>query len=272
MFCYAYYVTPPPTSGSIVIRKRVEGGASQVFNFDGNLSFNADGRFDITLNNQESANSPVFYRAAGRPGGRTSSCRRLVVDRARLSEDGESAVDTDLAAAEVRITLAARDNVVCTFTNALTPPDGQLFIEKITRGSTGLFNFDIFPSGADRPSAEARARTEEPNVPVAAQPSPLTVSPGSYRIEEQLPTSRAGEWRLRRVFCNAKPVRIRRPRRTTSSVNVTIEPGQGAACTFVNKFVPKGAIVIDKMTVGGTGTAGFTISPVRDPETSYSSP
>ena len=107
-------------------------------------------------------------------------------------------------------------------------------------------------------------------MPVAAQPSPLTVSPGSYRIEEQLPTSRAGEWRLRRVFCNAKPVGIRRPRRTTSSVNVTIEPGQGAACTFVNKFVPKGAIVIDKMTVGGTGTAGFTISPVRDPETSYS--
>ena len=103
-------------------------------------------------------------------------------------------------------------------------------------------------------------------MPVAAKPSPLTVSPGSYRVDEQLPTSRAGKWRLRRVFCNAKPIRIMRP---ASSVDVQIEPGEGAACTFVNKFVPKGAIVIDKTTVGGTGTAGFTISPVRHPETSY---
>ena len=109
VFCYAYYVTPPPTSGSIVIRKRVEGGASQVFNFDGNLSFNADGRFDITLNNQESANSPVFYRAAGT----TWRAHELVPGGWSLTglacqKTGMSAVDTDLAAAEVRITLAAR--------------------------------------------------------------------------------------------------------------------------------------------------------------------
>ena len=176
----------------------------------------------------------------------------------------------DLAAAEVSITLAARDLVVCTFTNEVTPPDGQLFIEKITRGATGLFGFEIFPSGADRPTAEARARTEEPNVPVAAEPSPLTLGPGKYRIDERLPRSRAGEWRLSRVFCNAETVGIRRPRRRTSSVDVTIEAGEGAACTFVNRFIPKGAIVIDKVTVGGTGTAGFTITPLRDPGTSYS--
>ena len=270
VFCYAYYVTPPPTSGRIVIEKRVDGGASQIFNFDGNLSFNDGGKFSITLSNQESASTSEFFRAAGE----TWTAHELVP--AGWSLTGISCVtalgstwDGNLAAAEVSITLAARDLVTCTFTNALTPPDGQLFIEKITRGSTGTFNFDIFPSGADEPLVEASARTEEPNVPVAAQPSPLTVGPGDYRIEEQLPASRAGEWRLRRVFCNAKPVGIRRARRTTSSVDVTIEPGRGAACTFVNKFVPKGAIVIDKMTVGGTGTAGFTITPVRDPETSY---
>ena len=105
---------------------------------------------------------------------------------------------------------------------------------------------------------------------MAAEPSPLTLGPGEYRIDERLPRSRAGEWRLRRVFCNGDTVGVRRPRRRTSSVNVTIEAGEGAACTFVNRFIPKGAIVIDKVTVGGTGTAGFTITPFRDPGTSYS--
>ena len=51
---------------------------------------------------------------------------------------------------------------------------------------------------------------------------------------------------------------------------MTIEPDEGAACTFINRFTPAGAIVIDKATVGGTGTAGFTISPVGDPDTTYS--
>ena len=271
VFCYAYYVKPPPTSGRIVIRKRVVGGASQVFNFDGNLSFNEGGKFSITLNNQESASTSEFFRAAGE----TWTAHELVPAGWSLTDIScvtplGSTWDGDLAAAEVRITLRARDLVTCTFTDALTPADGQLFIEKLTRGGTGLFGFEIFPSGGDRPTAEAQARTEERNVPVAADPSPLELGPGDYRIEERLPRRRAGEWRLKRVFCNADTVGIRRPRSRTSSVDVTIEAGEGAACTFVNKFVPKGAIVIDKATVGGTATTGFTISPLRDPQTSYS--
>ena len=186
------------------------------------------------------------------------------------TQTGASSVVEDVPAAEVSITLAARDNVVCTFTNAVRPPEGELFIEKITRGSTGLFNFEIFPRGGGQ-SRDARARTQEPNVAVSAEPSPLTLGPGRYRIRERLPRSRAGDWRLNRVFCNGNPVPVRRPPgRRVSSVGVTIEPDEGAACTFVNRFTPAGAIVIDKATVGGTGTAGFTISPVGDPDTTYS--
>ena len=107
MFCYAYYVTPPPTSGRIVIRKRVAGGASQVFNFDGNLSFNDGGKFSITLNNQESASTSVFYRAAGE----TWTVHELVPDGWSLTglscvAPGGSTWDADLAAAEVSIILA----------------------------------------------------------------------------------------------------------------------------------------------------------------------
>lgn len=40
VFCFAYYVQPPPTAGTIVIRKQVQGTAktSELFPFKGNLS------------------------------------------------------------------------------------------------------------------------------------------------------------------------------------------------------------------------------------------
>ena len=41
VFCFAYYVTPPPTSGTIVVRKEVSSpaGADQTFTFEGNVSY-----------------------------------------------------------------------------------------------------------------------------------------------------------------------------------------------------------------------------------------
>ena len=53
VFCYAYYVTPPPTSGTIVVTKAVqplEAGAppSGTFRFDGNVSYTDDNTFSLT--------------------------------------------------------------------------------------------------------------------------------------------------------------------------------------------------------------------------------
>jgi hypothetical protein len=81
VFCYAYYVRPPPTSGTIVIRKEVRGtqGATHTFSFDGNLSFNVGNIFNLRVSNGQPA-SQSFYRAATavptRPGWCTSGCRR----------------------------------------------------------------------------------------------------------------------------------------------------------------------------------------------------
>ena len=76
IFCYAYYVTPPPTSGTIIIRKQVSDppGADQNFQFGGNLTFNADGRFDLNVQDGNTA-SQTFYRAetgSGTHPGRSS--------------------------------------------------------------------------------------------------------------------------------------------------------------------------------------------------------
>jgi uncharacterized repeat protein (TIGR01451 family) len=275
VFCYAYYVKPPPTSGTIVIRKEVQnvaGGATETFNFDGNLSFNAGGNFSIKLNNQTSNSAPPFYRASGE----TWTAREIVppgwvLANLSCTKTGTSGITTDLGAARVSIALAPADRVVCTFTNALRPPEGRLYIRKITEGGLGIFDFDVFPeSGGDK--KEARARTDEEGVAAEAEPSPLKVKPGVYRIEERLPGSDTGKWRLDEAYCNAKERKIKRLRRrraSLGSVQVKIEDQRGAACTFENEFIPDGSIAIDKTTQGGTGTAGFTIQPVDDPQTSF---
>ncbi len=275
VFCYAYYVKPPPTSGTIVVRKVVEGvtgGATETFAFDGNLSFNPGGNFSIRLTNQSSGSAPAFYRAAGQ----TWTVRERDLpgwDLTDLSctQTGASTISIDEPSGQVDIALVPADRVVCTYTNTLRPPEGYLFIRKITSGSVGIFDFDVFPpDGGDK--KEARAETEQEDVPVQAQPSPLKVRPGVYRVEERVPASDEGTWRLDSAYCNAKLRKVKRRLRgkpRLSSVEVRIEDQKGAACTFENEFTPDGGIAIDKTTLGGTGTAGFTIQPLDDPQTSY---
>lgn len=49
VYCFAYYVVPPPTSGTIVIRKEVSSpaDADKSFTFQGNISYTPDQRFTL---------------------------------------------------------------------------------------------------------------------------------------------------------------------------------------------------------------------------------
>ena len=66
MFCYAYYVTPPPTSGTIVIRKQVDVDPPQFYTQDfgcvSNITYNASGDFVLAVTNNAAA-SMTFIRA-----------------------------------------------------------------------------------------------------------------------------------------------------------------------------------------------------------------
>jgi hypothetical protein len=60
VFCYGLYVKPPPTSGTITIKKHVSGappGGAPLFSFNGSLSFDPDG-FELAA-----GGSQDFYRA-----------------------------------------------------------------------------------------------------------------------------------------------------------------------------------------------------------------
>ena len=98
---------------------------------------------------------------------------------------------------------------------------------------------------------------------VDAQPSPLTLSPGRYRLDERVPHSRRGRWRLDDVVCDGQVLP------NPEEAEVTITDGAGATCTFVNSFEASGEIQIEKVTLGGVTTTGFVIWPVGDPETRY---
>ena len=197
VFCYAYYVRPPPTSGTIVIRKEVRGtpGATQTFTFDGNLSFNEGNVFNLRVSNGQPA-SQTFYRAATGAADAPWVVHERVPGGWRLAQlscqsTGGSVATTDLAGARAEIRLAAGDTVTCTYVNEVRPPAGELFIRKLTRGGIGSFDFDVIPVGGGA-GAKAHAETQQERVAVDAQPSPLTLSPGTYRIDEHLPESRAG--------------------------------------------------------------------------------
>ncbi len=260
VFCYAFYVKPPPTTGLITIRKQVVGapaGANPSFPFNGDISFDPHG-FQLT-----DGGSIDFWRA----GGSTWTVTEGAVDGYSLeSLDCSSAAGTSTfqySASTAHISLAALDHVTCTYTNRYIPPSGGLTIRKITRGGVGTFSYTVTPSSGAGETHRARATTIEPNVPVNAEPSLVTLAPGTYTIRERAPTSPDGRWRLRSVTCNDVS------RSTTRPTQVTIRSGVEVTCLFTNTFMPRGSISLAKITEGNIGNTTFQVTPVTGKPAHY---
>jgi len=260
-FCYAYYVTPPPKSGTIVIRKEVEGSGSapQNFNFGGNVSYNPGGTFDLSAS-PASAGAQTFYRAETRAGEEPWKVDEevpegWVLDEIRC-EHGASQVTTDRGSASVDISLAAGDTVTCTYVDRLRPPAGSLLLGKVTENGVGRFRFRVRDSSGDvvRRTSITTAAEGAP-----AYAGPLTLSPGDYEIEESSPRSDRGDWRLVGVSCNGE-------RERGSATKVTVADGGGVLCTFTNRLDFDGRLTIAKEAIGNTGTAAFQITTPSDPE------
>jgi uncharacterized repeat protein (TIGR01451 family) len=255
VFCYALYVSPPPTAGTITIKKQVTGapaGDNPAFPFSGNISFDPNG---FQLRDGESQDFP-------RAGGETWVVTESAVDNYALASvqcsavsggPGPPASTWTVRGSTTSINLAAEEHVTCVYTNRYGPPSGGLTISKITRGGTGSFDYVVEPASGGA-QTHARATTRLPNVPVNAQPSPLSLAPGSYTIRELPTPSPDGSWRLVSVRCNGQA------ESTTGPVTVDVVSGAGTVCTFINKFTPIGSISLAKVTRGGTGTSSFVIN------------
>ena len=254
IFCYAFYVVPPPTSGTITIQKRVVGapaGENPAFAYNGSISFDPDG---FSLQNGQSED---FFRA----GGQTWEVHEDPVDNygltsvdcsATTASGGPGSSTATVTGRTVAISLVANEHVTCVYTNAYVPPAGGLSIEKITRDGVGQFGYTVAPSGGGASRQEV-ASTEHAGVPVAATPSLAHLSPGDYTITEHSPSSKLGRWKTVSVRCDGAKENPGKP------AHVTVSSGQTTTCAYVNVFIPAGAISLAKITNGSTGSLNFLI-------------
>jgi hypothetical protein len=257
VFCYAYYVTPPPTSGTVVVRKQVEdpgGSALLPFHFRGNVSYTVGHDFTLSAGEGRPAQE-TFVRAATGPGDEPWTVAEDALPGWQLSSatcgsaSGASRALTDLAQRSAAVTLAAGDVVTCTFVNRLQPPPAGLTLSKLTLGGVGSFPFAV--SGPD----DARQTLTTTTAGVAVSGEPLSLGAGDNRRDETLPSGPDGRWTVDDVSCDGTSLGRALP------ATVTLPAGSGRACLVSNRFTPSGSITIRKSTLGAAGATGFVIRP-----------
>jgi len=265
VYCFAYYVSPPPTAGTIVVRKEVDPAGDpdrHAFQFGGDLSYNPGGAFSITAAPGD-ARSETFVRGAGTPW----TVREVPEPGWALQGLGctsqlGSTIARPALEPEVTVTLVPGDIVTCTYRNALAPPPSGLALGKVTTGAIGVTDFRV----VGEPGVfEAPVTTTEPGNAEYLVQSQLPA--GDYRVSETPSDMEGGRWRGRELRCGG---RIIEP--FESELTLTVPPGAGIFCVWENEFVHAGSIRVRKIMVGDTGDTGFTIRRVDadpDSETVY---
>ncbi|MEU8765112.1 DUF5979 domain-containing protein [Streptomyces sp. NPDC048659] len=281
VFCYYYAVTPPPDSGTITVVKKVapDTAGQGSFRFDGNVSYgdsNGDGVNDFVLNaSAQKQDSMSFVRAAGDepwtfaevvPPGSGWSPASLPDCTVVASGGGagKSAVTRDSTGA-VSVRLAAGDTVTCTYTNRRT--SGKALLEKESVGGTGTFDIDLTPPAGTPPLAVPPVTTTQDGVPVTVAQAPNGATAGTYRITEAVPAADGtGSWELVGANCNGTELPVTKGAPTQSAPNGTWQVSYDVTavddtnCLLTNKFTPGGAIGIEKVTEGGTGTFTYAVT------------
>ncbi len=271
VFCFAYYVSPAPTSGTIIVEKRIvapAGTPPQTVRFEGNISYAPEspggpGVFDLTAAPGKPG-SMSFIRAADTDWyfeeRRTSELGSLDTPTCTSTPapGGASSTYTVTGGNRVTVDLAPGDTMRCTYVNRIVPPVAGLLIRKVTNGALGTFAFSV-----DGGPFNITAQTLSEGAAYDATPRLTDLEPGRHTIRERLPESDAGEWSQESVFCGAQR------RGLGDEVVVDIPAGTGQACTFTNRFTHAGAIRIYKSTLNGDATTRFQISPIADPEVEY---
>jgi uncharacterized repeat protein (TIGR01451 family) len=252
-------VSPSPTAATIVVRKEVDPTGDpdrHAFQFGGNLSYTVGGAFS---NNAApaGAGSATFIRAAGTPW----TVREVVepgwsLQALDCTSQRGSAIARPALEPEVTVTLVAGDVVTCTFRNGLQPPPSGLSLGKITRGATGVTDFRV--TGGPGP-IDVELQTTQPGQAEYLDLSQLQA--GEYRVRETPRDMEGGRWVGRQLRCAG---RIVEP--FQSELTLTVPPGAGLACLWVNEFEHAGSIRLRKIVLGDTGLIGFTIRPVEADE------
>ena len=258
----AYYVSPPPTAGTIVVRKQLEGGTDGpgTFRYVGNISYTTDHDFTLTADAGTTAQQS-FIRAAGDPWDFEE---QPLAGWTQVSLACVPAAAATIVASKTTVVATPGQTVTCTYVNRRNPT-GTLQLDKVSLGGVGSFPFTVTVPPPGTPIV-ATATTTRTGVAVVVATSPGG-TPGTYTATETLPAdTAAGSWSLSKAECNGADVTgsvvsSGRDRTLTRIVGV----GAQALCTFTNTFDPDGAIVIRKTTTGGVGTFDYAVTRVDPP-------
>ena len=248
VFCYYYAVATPSAPGEIIVKKVLPAGqsATSAFRFEGSVSYNPGGQFDVKAGEQVS-----FLRASGVTwdlselptagfGFVRASCE---------SANGTSVVST--TGTMSTIDLGSGDVVTCTYENQRTSTELSL-LKQTVNGTGGPFSFTVTPpAGA---STTLSATTTEGLTPVLAGVI-RDVTVGTYTVTEDVPAPTAdGRWVVDAFDCNGKP----QTPSASEVVHVT-SVDQPIACTFTNRWIPRGTITIEKISTNAVGTFDFAV-------------
>ena len=207
--------------GSITIEKNTVGGDG-TFDFTGSL-----GAFGLTT--ASGTNSKTFDVLPGTYD--VTETAQAGFDLTALSCDDGS---TSLVTRTATIDITSGESVTCNFTN--TADQGSITIVKETVGGDGTFGFN----GA----LGAFSLT----TPGATASQTFNVAPGTYAVTE---TAQAG-FDLTALSCDdGSTTNV-----GTATATIDLADDENVICTFTN--TRQGSITIEKSTVGGDGTFGFT--------------
>ena len=265
VYCYYYAVTPPPSAGTIVVKKALATGSNgpASFRFVGNISYTENHDFTLTPQSDTSPASASFVRAAGDAWDFTEQPTDgyTLTDVTCVQSTGSGSSWTTVGA-KTTVRVGDGATVTCTYTNAeAAPATGQLSLDKVTYGGTGSFPFLI--TRPDDSTASATGTTTDEGVPalVASTPSSLA---GEWSVRETLPAATVlGSWSTTSVQCNGDAVPFSSSGQPDGTTFVlaqrTVGAGETVSCTFANAFDPGGELQITKRTHGGTGHFDFPV-------------
>lgn len=292
-YCYAYYVKPPPTSGTIVVVKNNTGIASTDFVFRGNLSYTPDpddpadpaSNYFVLAPPGGGSASQSFYRA----GGSTWNVREALppgwqLTGASCASAGSNPVTTN-GPGDFSIPLVAGDTVTCTFSNAPLPPTAGLQLLKISgdgdpdNGIVATGTFDLAITGPSV-SLTGTATTIAEGVPAPGIDAPALAAGTTYTLSETWPANDPrGTWALDPTIgaacrtcpgegaCTDVPVT---PVATATGASFQLTmPATPTVCAFNNRLVYSASLQIGKLPRGGGGTFGYQVTRLDTPEFTY---
>jgi len=252
VFCFAFYIKPRPGIGALVVRQEVTRklGYPQRFGFTSSASYARGGIVELITSGDPV--STTLVRAAGNyaVAGQLPAGWRLVELSCASTRPGAST--WTITDATATVVLGAGDVVTCKY--VAEPPATAatgLTLRVVSSGGLGGFGFAVAaPPG---PLRQTATTSIEDNATAATGDDLTGLPPGAYPITATTP---AGPWSLVAVVCNGTAVAF-----SGLAATVTLSAGQPQDCVFHSRR-RAGTLVTRLVTLGGTATAGFTVSPL----------